>query len=553
MAESNNRVLTHASQALHVLSTGVTLTAPELAQTLGIPRPSGYRLQSALVEAGFADDVPDGGIRISTRWLELGDRALAAISARYRADDLMADLRAKTDLTVFLCVFRDERAVCIKQLHGENFQVLALKIGGELPPYLGAVGRVLLAHAVDDLDSVLSAAPFEPLTPFTMTDADALRADVQLTRERGYCVSDQDVTIGVAAVGVPVLVDGGRAVAALSAAGLREQVLADEARLVELLRETAGQRSGGPGRLRRASTRQDRRRVKGSPLVSRLEPTTAPTWVDDTARAAHGSVPVRVFSPSGPARTGLVWAHGGSWVGGSAEQWHLPCADLAALSSCVVVSVDYRLAPSHRHPAQLEDVLVALEWAAERMAGLGQDPALLAVGGDSAGATLAACAALLWRDHGRYLAAQVLAYPPLDPACSAPSSHAGPGRFPDPHTMRAAWAAYLGPSGPAAGAAPGVLRTPLEASSLGRVAPAILGVGDRDPVSDDVSAYAGALRAAGVPVIHRIFRGMPHGAFLAPTSHPSVDGAPSMRAWLAGSLGCLLDSPHDPPAPAGTT
>lgn len=238
MAEPN-KVMAHATEALELLSSGAILTAPELAQELGIPRPSGYRLQRALIDANFAEEAADGGVRISRRWLNWGDHALNGISRRFDADDLLVGLRARTDLTVFLCVFRDDRAICIRQLHGENFHILALKIGGDLPPYLGAVGRLLLAYGVTDADSILADAPFEPLTPYTLTEAKALRTDIETSQARGYCVSDQDVTIGVAAVGVPVFSADGHALAALSVAGLRDDVIARESALVKLLKDTA--------------------------------------------------------------------------------------------------------------------------------------------------------------------------------------------------------------------------------------------------------------------------------------------------------------------------
>ena len=144
------------------------------------------------------------------------------------------------------------------------------------------------------------------------------------------------------------------------------------------------------------------------------------SWTTGLIRNGEHAVPVRVLTPAEPSGW-VVWAHGGSWARGSAEQWHAPCADLAVRSSCVVVSVDYRLAPRHLFPAPVDDVVTAMAWAQQQMVQVGTDPALLAVGGDSAGGTLAACAALAWRDQGHPLGAQVLAYPPLDPQCSAAS------------------------------------------------------------------------------------------------------------------------------------
>lgn len=138
-------------------------------------------------------------------------------------------------------------------------------------------------------------------------------------------------------------------------------------------------------------------------------------------------VPVQVFRPEGRTPAGLlVWAHGGSWQHGSATQWRPATAALAAHSGWSVISVDYRLAPRHRHPSAVRDVLTALTWAHEqaqrnpaaepgRPAAAGRP---VAVGGDSAGGTLAACAALAARDRGAAPVAQVLAYPPSSPSAA---------------------------------------------------------------------------------------------------------------------------------------
>ncbi|GAA5515061.1 acetyl esterase [Deinococcus carri] len=256
--------------------------------------------------------------------------------------------------------------------------------------------------------------------------------------------------------------------------------------------------------------------------------TMQPSDVAVTVRripAPHHTVPVRIFRPS-TARSGwLVWAHGGSWVSGSAAAWHAPCLDLARRAGVTLVSVDYRLAPAHPYPVPLEDVLAVLVWAAQQPE-LQADPRLLAVGGDSAGATLAASSALAFRDQGRLLGGQVLAYPPLDPQCRAPSYTWLPHQFPNRDSLMAAWRAYAGPGQPSGRAQPYL--SPLQAKKLDGVAPAILGVGGFDPVRDDVRRYAARLRLAGVPVQLREFAGEGHALFMAPST--------AFRRWLAASV-----------------
>ncbi|WP_345572345.1 alpha/beta hydrolase [Nonomuraea rosea] len=225
-------------------------------------------------------------------------------------------------------------------------------------------------------------------------------------------------------------------------------------------------------------------------------------------------VPARVYLPEGRRPDGvLVWAHGGSWQRGSAAEWHDATAALATRSGWTVISVDYRLAPRHRHPSAVQDVLTALTWAHGEAAG-----SPLAVGGDSAGGTLAAGAALAARDRRLPLAAQVLAYPPFDPGCGSPSYHRSPSAFPQAAALRRAWRAWRGDGVTAVHDADGtrLYATPWEAPTLAGVAPAVLAVGRDDPVHDDVEAYARRLREDGVPV--RLLRppGAVHGDVLRP-------------------------------------
>ncbi|WP_214411224.1 alpha/beta hydrolase [Sphaerisporangium fuscum] len=225
-------------------------------------------------------------------------------------------------------------------------------------------------------------------------------------------------------------------------------------------------------------------------------------------------LPVQVYRPQDRPEAGLlVWAHGGSWQHGSAAEWHHATAALAAHSGWSVISVDYRLAPRHRHPSAVRDVLTALAWARDQAAG-----SPLAVGGDSAGGTLAACAALAARDRGLPLAAQVLAYPPLDPTCGSPSYHRSPSAYPQASVLRQAWRAWRGTGESAAYDHDGtrLYSTPWEAPSLAGVAPAVLAVGRDDPVHDDVVTYAHRLRRVGVPVRLLHPPGAAHGDILRP-------------------------------------
>ncbi|WP_314242322.1 alpha/beta hydrolase [Streptomyces kutzneri] len=275
---------------------------------------------------------------------------------------------------------------------------------------------------------------------------------------------------------------------------------------------------------------------------------TVVSWEQVSVPTPSGPLPARVYRPGTASPQGwLVWAHGGSWRAGSAQDWHGATAELARCSGFGVVSVDYRLAPEVRHPAMVEDILSALTWAGEQRDGPAGAPPVLAVGGDSAGGTLAASAALVCRDRGVPLAAQVLAYPPLDPGCAAASYHRFPDMFPTASYLMAAWKDYRHPGRPVAADGTRLHSTPLEAADLRGLAPAVMATGDLDPVSDDVHHYGRLLRAAGVEVALREFRQTGHGAFLQPAHAPGGHPTASMRRWLGLALR-RLTTPNDPEA-----
>ncbi len=248
-------------------------------------------------------------------------------------------------------------------------------------------------------------------------------------------------------------------------------------------------------------------------------------WKSALVPGATHQVPVRLLRPVAGHGGWLVWAHGGGWRSGSAKGWHRACADLAVQAACTVVSVDYRLSPEHRHPAALEDVLTVLDWAQDRAEEEGLPP--VAVGGDSAGGTLAATAAVVRRDRGQPLSAQVLAYPPLDPECRAPSYARYLNNFPAQEALIAAWQDFRGPDG-AGTDGRGYPSTPFEVPDLSGLAPAILGVGAFDPVADDVRDFVRLLRAAGNDVLFKEFPQMLHAAFLMPRGQ--------LRTWLGAAL-----------------
>lgn len=216
-------------------------------------------------------------------------------------------------------------------------------------------------------------------------------------------------------------------------------------------------------------------------------------------RAIEG-VGVRIYWPSEPAEKPpvVLFFHGGGWVVGDLDTYDGTAREHAVSIGAVVVSVDYRLAPEHPYPAAVEDVWAVTRWVAAHTDELGADPGRIAVAGDSAGGNLAAVVALLARDAGLDLRAQLLWYPATTWDTSLPSFTENADA---PILGRGAvggfsklYAGDIDLSDP-----PATL-VPARADSLAGVAPAYIAVAGYDPLRDDGVRYAELLAAAGVPV-----------------------------------------------------
>jgi acetyl esterase len=216
-------------------------------------------------------------------------------------------------------------------------------------------------------------------------------------------------------------------------------------------------------------------------------------------------VPCRLYATRVNAPV-FVYLHGGGWCYGSVESVDRLCRRIADRSGCAVLSVDYRLAPEHVHPAALEDVETVLAYVRREGAELGVDPSRLAIGGDSAGGQLATVAARRQRDAAMPLDYQVLIYPAIDPM-TASESYAELGEYGlDRESMALAWSTYV--PDPAQRYSPDV--TPF-AADLAGMPPTLIITAEYDVLRDEGADYADALLAAGVSVVHVRYAGMPHG------------------------------------------
>ena len=224
-----------------------------------------------------------------------------------------------------------------------------------------------------------------------------------------------------------------------------------------------------------------------------------------------GPIVVRIYTPNcgQAALPGLVYLHGGGWARGSLQTHDIVCRSLANGAGCVVVSVDYRMAPEHRFPAAFEDSLAATRWVAEHAAELGIDPRRLAVGGDSAGGNLAAAVALAARDAGGpSLLHQLLIYPVTDYNFDTRSyADNAEGYMLTRAAMQHYWRLYLRDGSDGAD----FRASPLRARDFGNLPPALVITAEFDPLRDEGRAYADRLREAGTPVLYREYPGMVHG------------------------------------------
>jgi acetyl esterase len=214
----------------------------------------------------------------------------------------------------------------------------------------------------------------------------------------------------------------------------------------------------------------------------------------------------RLYQADDRARGVLLYMHGGGFTIGSVDTHDILCRELAFHGDCSVLSLGYRRAPEHRFPVAVEDTCDALAWLADARGSLGLHDAPIAVGGDSAGGTLAAVAALHARDTGLPVTLQLLFYPGTA-ATQAAASHR---RYHSGLVLEQAHIEYFFGHYIDLSDREDWRFAPLNAHDVDGVAPAWIGLAECDPLFDDGVAYADRLRAAGVEVELDVFRGVTH-------------------------------------------
>ena len=269
-------------------------------------------------------------------------------------------------------------------------------------------------------------------------------------------------------------------------------------------------------------------------MVELAGPPEAVDKVED--RTLPGGPRVRVYTPAGPGpKPALIYFHGGGWVLGSPETIDAPCRRLANASGCVVVSVDYRLAPEHHFPMPLDDCYAATRYVAEHARSSEWTP-----GGSPSAATAPGAT---WRRPSRSWRATAAArrwrsssWSTRSPTMLSTRRHTAPSVRDYGLTeaaMRWFWAQYL--ARPDDGENP--LASPLRADLRG-LPPALVMTAEFDPLRDEGEAYAARLRAAGVRVEAERYDGQLHGFFQMggrhgprQAGHRRRGGGPACCAW----------------------
>lgn len=187
------------------------------------------RILASLCQHGICEQTPEGTYRLGLTLFELGRRVEADLDIRTRSLPALKRLSDVSHLTAFICVQRDDWAIAIERVDGRYAFSLALTVGGSLPLHAGAAPRALLAlMPEEEVSRLLAQHPPERFTERTLVSEEEILEDLRITRERGYVISDEDVTPGVAAIGMPVFGHlASEPVAAISIAGLVPQVLGD--------------------------------------------------------------------------------------------------------------------------------------------------------------------------------------------------------------------------------------------------------------------------------------------------------------------------------------
>jgi len=269
-----------------------------------------------------------------------------------------------------------------------------------------------------------------------------------------------------------------------------------------------------------------------------FRPQKDPAVMCKTIRLEHSEF--RLYRPGGrPSGAGMVWIHGGGMVVGKAKMNDANCNAYVKEFGMTVASVEYRLAPEHPYPAAIDDCFATWLWLLDQATELGVDPKRIAIAGASAGGGLsAALAQRIFDTGGQQPAAQILFYPMLDDRTATrveltPIEHIGWTNT----NNSFGWSSYLGHEAGSAVETP-PWAVPGRREDVAGLAPAWIGVGDKDLFFEEDCAYAERFKRAGIDCEIEIVEGGPHGFdALVPTAQVSKDFVAASNKFLAKHLG----------------
>lgn len=257
---------------------------------------------------------------------------------------------------------------------------------------------------------------------------------------------------------------------------------------------------------------------------------------DATIAGQGGDISIRLYAAEvGRNLPAVVYLHGGRFISGNLETHDRVCRDLAARSGCVIIAVDYRLAPENPFPAAVEDAFSAAVWAASEGSAAGIDAYRIGVAGDSAGGNLAAATALLaWDKKNPLLSCQLLIYPMLDATCGEETHRTlADGYGAGSEDMQQGYREYV----PREVDLQNPVLSPLFARELTGLPPTFVLTAEYDCLRDEGELYAKRLKEAGVTVVSKRYDGMIHGFFqMAGVLSRGVEAIEDASAFLRENL-----------------
>jgi acetyl esterase len=259
--------------------------------------------------------------------------------------------------------------------------------------------------------------------------------------------------------------------------------------------------------------------ARGRPYPLEAAPEAVGSVTARSIPGPAGPIAVRIYRPKDALRAALVYFHGGGWVVGSLESADASCRALTNRSRCVVISIDYRLAPETKFPGAVDDAYAATKWVADNATELRIDPTRIAVGGASAGGNLAAAVALVARDRGApKIAFQLLTVPVTELSARAPSY----SEFAEGYGLSRADMEWYGRHYVRTDADADDPRASVVRADLHDLPPAFVITAECDPLRDDGEAYAEKLRKLGIAARYKRYPGMFHGFMSFPNVLPEA-------------------------------